>query len=426
MKNPSCKPSPSCSALASLVLVCTGLMAAETPQLLPANTRLAIIGDSITEQKLYSKFIETYLLACAGRKDIECFQFGWSGEMAAGLSARMETDLSVFQPTAATLCYGMNDGMYQPYNDTIGKDFETAMRKVLGKLQAVGVRQIFVGSPGVVDTRRFQNLKPAEYNATLARLGGISQKLAAEHKQTFARVHDTMLNAMKQAKTTLGEDYEVAGYDGIHPGPNGHLLMAHAFLKAMGLDGNIGLIEVDLQGAAKVTSGHSVLAAKAGKVELESTRWPFCFELDLTSPSSTRSILPFCRFNEDLNRLMLKVTGLSSDKAKVTWGVETRQFTREQLQKGVNLAAEFEETPFHASFMDLMEVVAAKQSLETDTIWKVVYPFRSQNGDLTKPEVQKAFDALKKRVATERIEYREAQMEMLKPVKHTLTITPVP
>ena len=66
--------------LASLVLAAPAL--AET-QLMP-NARVAIIGDSITEQKLYSRFIETYLLACTGRKDLKCFQFGWRGETAQG------------------------------------------------------------------------------------------------------------------------------------------------------------------------------------------------------------------------------------------------------------------------------------------------------------------------------------------------------
>jgi len=63
------------------VLLASGAVADTKPSaLLPPNARVAIIGDSITEQKLYSKFIETYLLACTGRTDIKCFQFGWGGE----------------------------------------------------------------------------------------------------------------------------------------------------------------------------------------------------------------------------------------------------------------------------------------------------------------------------------------------------------
>jgi len=410
----------------TFVLLCTATSAEEKISVLPPNARLAIIGDSITEQRLYSKFIETYLLACAGRKDVDCFQFGWSGEMAVGFAARMETDLSVFEPTLATLCYGMNDGMYSPYNPTIGSNYEAAMRKVVEKLKTIGVKQIVIGSPGAVDSYFFQRFPAAEYNANLAHLGGICRSLATEYHQTFANVHVAMMDAMGPAKKALGEDFQVAGYDGIHPDPNGHLLIAASFLKAMGLNGDIGSIEVDLQGAVTTTSGHTVVSSGIGKVEIESARWPFCFEFDLENPFCTRSILPFCRFNEDLNRLTLKVTHLSSAKAKVKWGWESHVFSREQLQKGINLAAEFEETPFHAAFMGLMEAVAEKQLFEKHAMWEMIYPFRSQHQDVTGEQTKKAFGELKKRVQEERSNYVEASRKMFAPVRHTLIILPIP
>ena len=121
--------------LASLLLALPALAESQLPQ----NARVAIIGDSITEQKLYSRFIETYLLACTGRKDITCFQFGWGGETAIAFSNRLENDLSVFQPTVATTCYGMNDGHYVPYAANIGADYEKWMRVVLTGLKKVGV-----------------------------------------------------------------------------------------------------------------------------------------------------------------------------------------------------------------------------------------------------------------------------------------------
>ncbi len=49
------------------------------------------------------------------------------------------------------------------------------------------------------------------------------------------------------------EEYAVAGKDGIHPGWAGQAIMAYAFLTtALGLDGNLGLIDVDLA-AGKAT-----------------------------------------------------------------------------------------------------------------------------------------------------------------------------
>ena len=62
--------------LATLALATTA--GAEQPPFL-SSARVAVIGDSITEQKLYSKYIECWLLAFSGIPDVQVMQFGWSG-----------------------------------------------------------------------------------------------------------------------------------------------------------------------------------------------------------------------------------------------------------------------------------------------------------------------------------------------------------
>ncbi|MGC4007090.1 MAG: GDSL-type esterase/lipase family protein [Pirellulales bacterium] len=180
-------------------------VAGETP--LKPGSRVAVIGDSITEQKLYSKFIEAYLLASSGVPDVKVFQYGWGGETASGFAARATNDLAGFQPTIATLCYGMNDGGYQPYRDEIGKNYENNMRNVLKKLDEAGVKSVVIGSPGAVDTFFFrpgQKLgdQPAHvaYNDNLAHLRDIDRKLAEETKSGFADVHKAMADAMGPAQ----------------------------------------------------------------------------------------------------------------------------------------------------------------------------------------------------------------------------------
>ena len=62
--------------------------------LLKQGDRIAIIGDSITEQKQYSVMIEAYLRMAAPELDLKLIQLGWSGERAPGFAMRMENDLS--------------------------------------------------------------------------------------------------------------------------------------------------------------------------------------------------------------------------------------------------------------------------------------------------------------------------------------------
>jgi hypothetical protein len=85
--------------------------------------RLAICGDSITEQKMYSRIIEDYLTMCVPELNVSVRQYGWGGERAPGFLARMTNDCLRFKPTIATTCYGMNDHEYRRYEDRIGQTY---------------------------------------------------------------------------------------------------------------------------------------------------------------------------------------------------------------------------------------------------------------------------------------------------------------
>ena len=428
-------PTATIVSVAMIALAMLGRARAEESALVP-KARVAIVGDSITEQKLYSKYVECWLLACSGVPDLRVMQFGWGGETAGGFANRADNDLGLFDPDIVTLCYGMNDGGYQPWKGEIGTAYEANMRRVLDRLSALGVRSVVVGSPGAVDTNFFRpgqtmGDKPAHaaYNDTLARLRDIDRSLANEKGQRFADVHAAMVDAMTKANATLGPKYDVCGGDGFHPGPNGQLLMAYAFLKGLSVDGSIGEITVDLAaGKAGGTPGQKVTGIEkegsAATVEVTSTRWPFCFEGDTTSSGSTRSILPFVPFNDDLNRYRLRVSGLTTPAAKVTWGSETKTFTKEQLATGVNLAAEFPRTPFDEPFARFQAAVAEKQNFETFMIKQIVTDFRHIPDIATDAEAQAAAALLSARLMRRWEELDKTVRERLVPVTHTIRIEP--
>lgn len=422
-------------ALAVSILVALAAQAAAAEPLLRPGDRVAIVGDSITEQKLYSKYMECYLLACSGVPDLEVMQFGWSGERADGFANRAENDLAAFRPTVVTLCYGMNDGGYQPWRPEIGSVYEANMRNVLKKLEGLKVRTVVVGSPGAVDQNFFRpgqmmGDQPSHvaYNDTLAHLRDIDQKLAAEFKQPFANVHDAMYDTMKKAQETLGPKYDVCGGDGFHPGPNGQLVMAYAFLNALQPDGNVGQIAYDFKtNKATAEGGHKIVDV-GQKVTIESTRWPFVFEGDGKTSGSTRSITPFLPFNDDLNRLTLIVTGLSTPKGVVTWGSETKEFPAEKLAAGINLAAEFSKTPFDAKFAELQNAVAQKQNFETMMIKSLITNFRALPPSLLESDADLAAAAktLKTRLFAHQQALSTQAHATITPVRHTLTVGELP
>lgn len=432
--------------LLSLIALCilAGSAAADAPATAPASQpasqptlilqkgdRLVIIGDSITEQKVYSRYMEGYLIACTPELDVTVVQLGWSGETAAGFLKRMDMDLLPLKPTIITTCYGMNDGGYKAYKDAVGQSYGKAMAELIQRAQTAGAR-VMVGSPGAVDSDSFHGsifvgkLSAADYNESLGKLGEIDRQLAQKHGAVFADVHGPLMKTMAAAKAALGDKYLVCGNDGVHPGYNGHLVMAYAMLKAMGLSGQIATIDVDLaSGAAKAGDGHKILSAAGGKIEIESARYPFCFIGDAKAPDSTVSILPFLPFSDDLNRFELRVAGLKADTATVTWGDQSRKFTRQQLEQGVNLAKEFAgQTPFQQAFEDLDHLVARKQAMETTMIKVINHTAGEYRSALAgDAEGLAAFDLVLTKVRERHEAMQKEVRSAVVPIKHTITIT---
>jgi len=231
------------------------------------------------------------------------------------------------------------------------------------------------------------------------------------------------MSTQEKAKAALGPTYDVCGRDGVHPGPNGHLLMAYAFLKGMGIDGQIGSITVDLKGRAGSSEGHKIVGEEPGKVEIESSRYPFCFIGDEKSSTGTRSILPFIPFNDDLNRLTLVVKNLDGAKAKVTWGAASKTFSKEELEKGVNLAAEFIDNPFVESFRKVEGLIASKQSFETGMIKSMITTFPRIVDSMGRDKgVEASVEALRKQLFETQEKMDASVRNAVRPVKHAIAV----
>ncbi len=414
--------------LLTLSLVLTGVLSAGTESLKNGD-RLAILGDSITEQKMYSCYIATYVLACSGLDDVRVFQFGWGGERAPGMVDRMYNDVLSWNPTIMTTCYGMNDGSYKKYEPSIGNTYRENMQKIIDVAKKHNAR-IIVGTPGIVDPDTYKkNIPAAEYNENLGELAKIDAELAQQNNVGFADIFCTMSAVTKLAKTALGNKYHVAGTDGVHPGANGQLIMAYVFLKALGMDGRIANIEMDYSSNTKVSSGHTILKQERGSVELESKRYPVCFPEKTDDPANPASILPFLPFQQELNSFELKVTNLPKAKAEVKWGDKTKQFSRTDLEKGINLAAEFSLNPFSPQYDKIFKGIKEKQQMETWMIKGLITSFR--NIKTFFPEAEQDAEMQAAILYWRRkLHEREAGLylnckKLVIPIVHRITVTPL-
>lgn len=392
--------------------------------LLRQGDRLAICGDSITEQKMYSRIIETYLTVCVPQLKITVRQYGWSGEKTDGFLRRMEKDCMTFNPTVATLAYGMNDSRYRPFDVTNGRWYEDHYTAIVRKFKEENIR-VVVGSPGcagkIASWVKSGSGTLQQHNLNLCALRDIAIGVAERENVRFADIFWPMLQAQVfapgQHEATDENPYFVAGNDGIHPGWAGHVIMAWSMLRSMGLDGQIATITVDpTENTASASAGHIVDSYADGKISVTSTRYPFCARGDLHSHNSIRSGMTLVPFAEELNRFIFKATVPANSRWRVRWGTQTREYTAEELGEGVNLAWDFsEENPFWEAFARVDQAVAKKQEYETKQVKKI---FHGSEG-------KEDFDAAVARTESVRKPLAEAIANAMQPVNHTIELSQI-
>ena len=402
-----------------------------------SGDRLAICGDSITEQKMYSRFVEDYLTMCVPELDATVRQYGWSGERAPGFLQRMTNDCLRFQPTLATTCYGMNDHEYRPYEPRIGETYRANSLAVVRAFKAHGAR-VVQGSPGCVGKMpswvKSASGTVEDLNLNLCNLRNLGVEIARQEKLGFADVFWPMMLAGSEGRQRYGTNFLIAGNDGVHPGWAGQAIMAYAFLKSFGLDCNIATLTVDLKRhTLKATAGHELVSAANGEFTIRSERYPFCacsvgFAAKAINPTypdcnlaagketdSLRAALALTKFDDELNRFLLVVKNARAANYTVTWGAETKTFTSSQLRKGINLAAEFPANPFTEAFARVDAAVAAKQAYETKQIKQI---FHGEEG-------KRDMAAAAERTEKEREPLATAIKSAFVPVTHTLRIAEV-
>jgi hypothetical protein len=350
----------------------------------------------------------------------------------------------------------MNDHGYRPYTNTIGDRYRQYSTAIVESFKAAGTR-VIQGSPGCVgvkgvDARTgkvpsgWDEAGVQDKNLNLCTLRNIGIEIASAEKAGFADVFWPMLQAGFQARSLYSPQYAIAGGDGVHPGWAGHLVMAYAFLKSFGLNGDIGTFTVDLKAdKAAVSKGHKLVSFQKGELQIESSRYPFCAPGMPNKDNSIRSGMTLVPFNQELNRLILIVKNAPARKYRVAWGVLSSTYSAEQLARGINLAEDFAINPFCDAFKKVDQAVADKQSYETKQIKQVFHDLVdgkfSAKEDRCKPfenlkdkELTELFacckdgkfdrDALAAATEKTRAPLAAAIKTAFVPVTHTIRITP--
>ena len=278
-----------------------------------------------------------------------------------------------------------------------------------------------VGTPGSLGTLHKAGATGGtldERNLNLCTMRDLDIRVAESEGVRVADIFWPMLQAAHEGEIRYGtpeKPYALPGPEGLHPNWSGHLVMAHCFLRALGLDGEIGTFKVDLKGGhVEASAGHKVESFANGELTLTSTRYPFCDGGATNDTKAIRGGMSLVPFNQELNRLMLVVTNIGAPRCQVIWGGATNVYTADQLSAGVNLADDFAVNPFSEPFNNVYQAVAAKQAYETK---QIKTSFHS-------PEARTNMTAVVTRTEAERAPLVEAMKAAFVPVRHVVKLTP--
>ena len=127
---------------------------------------IVMIGDSITEQHLYSNFVEMWTITRFPNWKLTFRNVGIGGDRSVGGNARFARDVLLHKPTAMTVGFGMNDGGYRAFGEETFKPYTDGLQGMADQAKAAKIRVAWV-TPQPLDTADQGPTALTGYNQTL-------------------------------------------------------------------------------------------------------------------------------------------------------------------------------------------------------------------------------------------------------------------
>jgi hypothetical protein len=349
--------------------------------------RVVFLGDSITEQKLYTTYIEAYTLTRFPSEKFTFRNVGWGGDTAwlrqrahpdegklfaakeveqkkmveNSVGAGLARDVLPLKPTAVTVDFGMNDHSYQPFREDIFRAYVRSQSEIVKVLASHGTRVALL-TPQPIEERRPDPDKD-QRNQSLRRFSdGLKAVCAADHA-LFVDQFDPYMAIMMKQRSKDPKAF-IGGGDAVHPGPAGHTLMAWAILKGLKAPALVSRVEllVTDAGAGEVKATEnchvSTLKCDGGALSFDRLDEALPMPIDRRAEPALK-LAPVLR---DLDRYMLKVTGLTADRYQLKIdGEPAGTVSKAALARGHNLATC--PGPINRQVQKVLELVFAKNDL---------------------------------------------------------------
>jgi lysophospholipase L1-like esterase len=385
---------------------------------LKAGDKVVFYGDSITAQRLYTRFVEDFVISRYPQMRVEFYNGGVSGDTVEGghagnMDTRLKRDVLPWRPNVVTIMLGMNDGRYTTEFDRNFKTYESGYRRLVEHLKTdlPGVRLMLIRPSSYDGIAHPPGIRG--YNDVMVRYGDFVSQLGEAQDVPVVNFNQAMTDALRAG---IKIDSRMAGSllpDRIHPSPFGHWIMATTLVRGWKISPIVSSVVIDAAGT-EVTS--RLNATVSGLTEtgrdLQWTQLDGALPLPLELNDSMTQYLLEISDVGSLDQQMLRVNGLSAASYDLEIdGQKIGSFSRQELASGINLA--LYQTP--------MEQQAKRIDWTADDRAKLSgtrFDLLTETSDIpSRQTALAALDALDQRMI-------DAEYKSARPKPHTFTLTP--
>jgi lysophospholipase L1-like esterase len=331
--------------------------------------RVVMIGDSITEQHLYSNYVEMWTVTRFPNWKITFRNVGIGGDRSVGGNSRFARDVLLHKPTAMTVDFGMNDGSYREFSEQTFKPYMDGLQGMADQAKAANIRTAWV-TPQPLDNDEQGKTALTGYNQTLEKFSEGVKTISEKNHGTFVDQFHPYLQVLDSARSKDDKYNRITAGDAVHPGPPGQALMAASILKGLNFPPLVASVSIDAK-------EKKILAQENCSVEgLESTANGVKFQkLDKALPffpEDAASILPWTPILDELNDYKIQITGLAPGNYQVRIdSVAVAELSSQELANGIDLSAQVLKTgPIAQQAKKVKEAIENKNRYHHDQIFR--------------------------------------------------------
>lgn len=356
--------------------------------------RVVFLGDSITEQRLYTTYIEAYALTRFPGYKLWFRNVGWGGDtswlrqrarpderalfaaepdeqqrmVTDAVGRGLARDVLPLRPTFVTVKFGMNDHSYQPFREDIFRAYVCSQTEIARVLKENGARVAFLTPQPIEEKRSDPDKDPR--NESLRKFSDGLRDVAARTSSAFVDQFDPFMTILLRERAGNPPAF-VGGGDAVHPGPVGQTLMAWAVLKGMHASPLVSSVRIDAAAKAIEARQCRVESLEVAGSTVRFSRADFALPMPIDPRAD--GALKLAPVIDELNRYELCVTGLPAGDYELTIdGEAAGTYDAGALAKGVNLA--LQAGPVTAQAQRVLDLVFKKNNVYF-TRWRGVQLF---------------------------------------------------